>query len=63
MLKMAKSMWIFRNWQYLALLIDQIFSVNTERKNLISECKNIIEMMSLLRKTLKFLGTTLLITW
>jgi hypothetical protein len=56
-------MWIFRNLQYLALLIDQIFSVNTEGKNQISECKNIVEMMPLLRKTLKFLGITLLVTW
>jgi hypothetical protein len=35
-LKMAKNMWIFGNLQYLALLTDQIFSLNTGVKTQIS---------------------------
>jgi hypothetical protein len=61
-LKMATNMWIFRNLQYLALLTDQIFSLNTGGKNVISECNDLVEMMLLLRKALKFLGITLLIS-
>ena len=56
-------MQIFRNVQYLALVIDQIFSLNTGGKKHISECKNLVEMMSLLRNALKFLEITLLVTW
>jgi len=48
-------MWMLRTLQYLALLMDQIFSLNTGRKNLISECTYLVEMMSLLQKALKFL--------
>jgi hypothetical protein len=33
------------------------------RKEPMSECKDLVEMMSLLRKALKFLGVTLLISW
>ena len=42
---------------------SKIFSLNTGRKNLISECNDLVEMMSLLREELKVLGITLLINW
>ena len=57
------GIWLFRDLQYLALLIDQLISLNTGVKNQISEYKDLFEEMSLLRKALKFLGITLLITW